>query len=176
MVPCFEYKTRANAENQCLIRGFKMALRGAKGRYVKTKPTNKTSKLLRAIKLDHNYTTKKQVLHAGGLKDDHRTEEEINLPRKVSRDGWRVGRRIVEFGVLLDNLEFCEECGLGPVSLTKYSIVGELRKGLSGFFYVRCSNGDCEHINRVTYGKTHRLKAKGMPCFAVNTKLGIGKL
>jgi len=40
--------------------------------------------------------------------------------------------------------------------------------------FMWCGNADCGEINRVPYGKTHRLKPRGIPCFAANTKLGIG--
>lgn len=88
---------------------------------------------------------------------------------------WRTGRRLVEFGVLLDNLASCKNCGLGPVPLTHLNIVGELVKGVSGYLYVQCMNNDCRFVNRVAYGKTHRSKEKGMPSFVANTKLGVGK-
>jgi hypothetical protein len=48
------------------------------------------------------------------------------LPVNVDRDGWRVGRRIVELGVLLDKLEYCVKCKRRPIALTKYSLVSEL--------------------------------------------------
>ena len=94
----------------------------------------------------------------------------------VDRDGWRHGRRIVEWEALLSNLETCKECHLGPIPLTINSIIGERQRGLGGYLYVMCQNPDCMAINRAATGKTHRQKAgAGMPCFDVNTKLGIGK-
>ncbi|XP_053374280.1 uncharacterized protein LOC128545997 [Mercenaria mercenaria] len=47
-----------------------------------------------------------------------------------------------------------------------------MKKGLSGYLYVQCQNIECGYINCVPHGKTHHMKQKGMPCFAVNTKLG----
>ena len=70
---------------------------------------------------------------------------------------------------------YCQKCRLGPVLLTRYSVVGELRKGLSGYLNVQCQNVDCMQVNRVVYGKTHRVNTRGMPCFSANTKLGVGK-
>lgn len=90
-------------------------------------------------------------------------------------DNWKEGKRIVEFGVLLSNLRHCEACRHGPVALTYDSVVGELQKGLGGYLYVKCSNNDCNHVSRVPFGSTHRVKKLGMPCFAINTKLGTGK-
>ena len=44
--------------------------------------------------------------------------------------------------------------GLGPVPLTYYIIVGELKEGLSWCIYVRCMNSDCGAVNRAPYGNT----------------------
>jgi len=74
-------------------------------------------------------------------------------------------------------LQSCKACRLGPVPLTYDSVVGELQRGLWGYLYVKCSNIECAEINIVPYGKTHRTPgSKGIPSFAVNTKLGTGKL
>jgi hypothetical protein len=72
---------------------------------------------------------------------------------------------------------YCSECFLGPIPLTIHTVVGELKKGLGGYLYVRCQNVDCGHINIAPYGKTRHQKDRtvGMPCFDVNTKLGTGK-
>ena len=86
-----------------------------------------------------------------------------------------MGRRIVDFGVLLSALSSCKFCKLGPIPLTFYSVFGELKKGLGGYLYVKCQNLDCNQVNIVPYGKTHHMKKKGTPCFSVNTKLGTGK-
>ncbi|KAL4236603.1 hypothetical protein ACF0H5_004987 [Mactra antiquata] len=40
---------------------------------------------------------------------------------------WPIGLIVMELGVLLDALRFCEECGLGPVPLTTYSVENELK-------------------------------------------------
>ena len=77
--------------------------------------------------------------------------------------------------VLLSNLQSCQQCRLGPVALSHKTLVSELPKGLSGYFYVRCENPDCNYVNRLPYGSTHKIKKKGMPSFVINTKLGAGK-
>ena len=61
--------------------------------------------------------------------------------------------------------------------LTCLNIVGELRKGLGGYLYVKCLNVECGEVNLVPYGKTHRNKENKaeMPSFVINTELGIGK-
>ena len=60
-----------------------------------------------------------------------------------------------------------------PVPLTYNNIIGEMRRGLSDYLYVKCQNPDCVEIKHVPDGKTHRLRKTkpGMPCFDVNTKL-----
>ena len=42
----------------------------------------------------------------------------------------------MEWNVLLDNLQSCPVCRMGPIPLTKDSLVGELQKGLSGYIYM----------------------------------------
>jgi len=130
-----------------------MSFRDRQGRFLTTR--KRKSAKPRAI-IEHNY-------NAHG----ERTSPGIE---KCS-----IGRRIVEMDVLLSNLQSCQQCRLGPVALSHKTLVGELPKGLSGYFYVRCENPDCNYVNRVPYGSTHKIKKKGMPCFVINTKLGAGK-
>ncbi|CAG2231513.1 unnamed protein product [Mytilus edulis] len=63
---------------------------------------------------------------------------------------------------------------MGPLLLTDDFVKGEMKCGLSGYLYVQCSS--CMELNRVPYCSQHRdpskPKAKGMPSFSVNTKLG----
>lgn len=81
---------------------------------------------------------------------------------------------MVEWGALVDNLRECQKCHTGPLQLSNDTIVKEAIYGLGGYLHVRCLN--CETINLVAYGKTHREagQRKGRPCFVVNTKLGTG--
>ena len=139
-----------------------------KCKVIKTAPTHTS------LITDHNYTdTSLCDLHACE-RDNCTANFHLKLPKGVIKDGWREGRRVVELGVLMDNLKVCQSCKLGPVPLTHYNIIGELQKGLSGYLYIVCQNPDCQFINRVAYGKMHHIKKHGMPCFAVNTKLGTG--
>ena len=147
-----------------------MEARDKRGRFASFKTAKSVKKPRKPYCRDHDYASK----GSSTPKQTAAKPDQLHLPGNASRDGWKVGRRLIELRVLLDNLEYCGNCRLGPVPLTKHSVVGELRKGLSGYLYVKCDNIDCEHVNRVAYGKTHRVKGKGMPCFAVNTKLGIG--
>lgn len=69
------------------------------------------------------------------------------------------------------NLHACQQCRLGPVPLTMNNVFGELKKGFSRYLYVQGMNVDCRFVNCVAYRETHRVRKRGMPCFAVNTKL-----
>jgi len=141
--------------------------RDERGRFAK-KTKSKRRAVQSKVIVDHNYIS-------GHYCSGPECECQPKLAKHVSKSGWKVGRRIVEFDVLLSGLKTCKFCGLGPVPLTLYSVVGELQRGLGGFLYVRCSNIDCEQVNIVPYGKTHRQgKTKGIPCFVANTKLGTG--
>ena len=154
-----------------------MATRNVRGQFRKVKSASrKKTKASESVIIDHTYNGHLVCEGTDCCVDDCLSDLHLKLPKSVNRSGWRVGRRIIELGVLLDNLAYCQKCRLGPVPLTSYSVVGELRKGLSGYLYVRCQNVDCMHVNRVTYGKTHRVSKRGMPCFSANTKLGVGKL
>ena len=139
-------------------------IRDDRGRFSKSYKQPKRSKKSN-LSLDHNYSLGQTVCDIG---NNLRTDKHFN-------EKWKEGRRCVEFGVLLENLRFCKACGLGPVALSVNSIVGERKKGLSGYLFVRCENVYCEFVNCVPYGKTHHVKKRGMPCFAANTKLGTGK-
>ena len=89
-------------------------------------------------------------------------------------DGWKHGRRIIEFDAIVRGLKSCTKCRLGPLYLTERSIKGEMKLGLGGYIYVQC--GNCLFLNRIAYGITHKLRqSKGMPNFSVNTKIGTGK-
>ena len=96
---------------------------------------------------------------------------------KIQLAGWDEGRRVVEMSVLVDELNSgCRRCGSGPLLLSRATILGEMKLGLGGYFYILCRQ--CRNINRIKYGKTHRTSKynKGMPSFCVNTKLGAGMI
>ena len=129
--------------------------------------------------LDHDYVG---LHHENGGKRRELLPGEVPYGTKVSRDGWRYGRRVVEVGFLLEQLAHCRFCLLGPVPLTHLNLVGEQICGLGGFFYVQCTNLECEMVNIVPYGKQHQTATtqskenkRGNKAFAVNTKLGCGK-
>jgi hypothetical protein len=144
-----------------------MKVRDRKGRY-KAKNKRKLRKECNIL-VDHNYP---HVLSICNCKIGNCPIFEHR--KKGSAGGWRKGRRVIEFDVLVRNLAHCKECRLGPLLLTSDNVVGELQKGLGGYLYVMCSNWECRAVNLVSYGTTHHNKTKGMPCFEINTKLGFG--
>ena len=148
--------------------------RDQRGRFSKSS-VKKKKKTKTHIQIEHNYSS--GHLCEGNACVNATCALHDPIPPTASREGWQFGRRIVELDHLLSSLKSCSKCRLGPVPLTYFNIVGELKKGLSGYIYVKCTNSDCGAVNRVPYGKTHRKKStRGMPSFAVNTKLGTGNL
>lgn len=152
-----------------------MASRDERGRFA-SKQKKRKRIFDRNVRIDHNYTGT-NYCDGYGCEKNCSSYYHAEIPKGASRDSWRHGRRVIEFGHLLNSLKYCSECKLGPIPLTEFNVVGELRKGLGGYLYVRCENQNCLFVNRVPYGKTHRQnKTTGMPCFVANTKLGIGVL
>ena len=144
--------------------------RDARGRYKKPKLNVCRRKPDLPIEIEHNYSSGHMCLGDGC---NNKNCPFVN--EKVARDGWKQGRRIVEFDILLSNLKSCKFCLLGPIPLTYYNVVDEMQRGLGGYLYVRCQNEHCGKVNNVAYGSTyHEHNKTGMPCFTVNTKLGTG--
>ena len=150
-----------------------MKYRDQRGRFHKSSVKRLKPKDSRLV-IDHNYSNTSLCNGQAECASVNCDNFHVKLPAGVKQNGWREGRRLIELGVLLDNLKYCSSCKLGPVPLTSHNVVGELQKGLCGYLYVVCQNADCQFVNRVAYGKTHRQRNKGMPCFNVNTKLGTG--
>ena len=79
---------------------------------------------------------------------------------------------MVEWASLLEGLQLCTNCRLGPLLFTPQHVIGEMKMGLGGYLYIQC--GHCGSKNRVAYGKTYIIddKRRGQRNFTVNTKLG----
>ena len=135
--------------------------RDRRGRFAscKKKTTPHKSETSYDVRVDHSYVTTDFV--------------EVESSRTVD-DSWKEGRRVVEFAVLVEGLKFCKLCRLGPIPLSMENVIGELKKGLGGYLYVKCLNIDCGHVNCVAYGKLVKGSKQGASSFAVNTKLGTG--
>ena len=142
--------------------------RTSRGRFVKKVEKRNRTKT-GTIEYDHNYSCDSRVLESETVHP--------KLHGLSKSDSWKQGRRVIEFDVLLSSLKYCQRCLLGPVPLTFFNGIGEMKKGLGGYLYVQCQNSDCRQINRVPYGKTYKpnKKRNGIDIFAVNTKLGVGK-
>ncbi|CAG2255558.1 unnamed protein product [Mytilus edulis] len=65
---------------------------------------------------------------------------------------WRVGRRLVELGVLADGLAACKKCGL-PFSLQNCSTINS--HGLTAILKIVCANTACLYTNLIPTGKRH---------------------
>ncbi|XP_045211082.2 uncharacterized protein LOC123562513 isoform X1 [Mercenaria mercenaria] len=148
-----------------------MKYRDGRGRYRKFGEKKRRNEVSKRVIIEHNYTNT-GLCNGSDCTATNCSNFHFELGASVSRDGWREGRRLIELDILLKNLKYCRSCKLGPVPLTAYNVVGELQKGLGGYLYMVCQNPDCNFVNRVSYGKVHRMKTNGMPCFDVNTKLG----
>ena len=101
--------------------------------------------------------------------------EEDGLPRsqKEETPEWLRGRRIVEWEILLEQLEQCSSC---ENELNLKNTVSETIYGLGSILHVKCSQ--CKKITNVSTGKRHAAKegTNSFRCFDVNTKLAAGKL
>ena len=112
-----------------------MDFRDKRGRYASKKGRKKGKSKIPTVLIDHNYVVGK-VCDGVDCRNPQCTSYEH---RGVgNREGWKVGRRLIELEVLLSNLKYCQACRLGPVPLTYHNIVGEMQKGLSGYLYVEC--------------------------------------
>ena len=86
---------------------------------------------------------------------------------------WREGRRIVELGVIVDQLKVgCSDC---KEVLNLVNTVEETTQGLGSILYIQCAS--CGLVNSIKTGKTHRSPAKknvGRPIWDINTKAATG--
>ena len=85
---------------------------------------------------------------------------------------WAEGRRIVELGVLAQNLQHCMYCQM-PLQLIHCE--RENQYGLGSILHIRCHNSSCMMTNKIPTGKRHRRGQRGPATFDVNTKLAVGK-
>ncbi|CAG2202311.1 unnamed protein product [Mytilus edulis] len=119
----------------------------------------------RTVLLDHAYTTSypsssyKQPDLSNFINEEVVDENNVNI---TSDDSWRNGRRVVELGVLADNLAACKQCGL-PLSLQ--NCLNITTCGLAAVLKVLCVNQSCKNINAIPTGKQHNR------IWDVNTKL-----
>ena len=99
--------------------------------------------------------------------------EEDDLGTWKKTQAWRMGRRVVELGLLADALDGCKYCGV-PLRLSNCS--QETRYGLSSILHIECDNLSCLLVNMIQTGSHHRTSvSRGMPAFDVNTKAAAGQ-
>ena len=100
-------------------------------------------------------------------------EIETNRDEENTAESWRHGRRIVELGLLADELEKgCTECK-EPLKLSNTE--SETRLGLGSTLYISCKK--CGQLCSIRTGKTHRDPGKkkvGSPIWDINTKAATG--
>ncbi|KAK3108332.1 hypothetical protein FSP39_005757 [Pinctada imbricata] len=136
--------------------------RSKKGRFRSKKQQSKVDLFIKN-NVDREKTTRGDDCSEESANDDN--SEHIT---------WRDGRRVVEFGVLIDELKagcrFCDQ----PISLV--DLTSELRYGLGSLLSVKCKN---DHINLIPTGKRHfRAKSDSLKAreqaWEINDKLAFG--
>lgn len=151
--------------------------RDKRGRFSKTLQETSEPAVAENIEIDHNYGVGHLcIAGATGCAVCCPGIDKLLGSTKINTStSWHSGRRLVEWGTLLDHLKFCSRCYNGPLILSHDTIKGEMKCGLGGYLYIQCTS--CQELNRVPYGSTHKENpsSKGMPSFCVNTKLGAGK-
>ena len=83
---------------------------------------------------------------------------------------WNEGRRIVELGVLAEQLSKCGEDDC-EAKLDLRNIVAETISGFGSYLWIKCS--DCGQETKITTGKVRKSAANGKggrPSFDINTK------
>ncbi|CAG2190433.1 unnamed protein product [Mytilus edulis] len=122
---------------------------------------------LKSVHADHSYavTSKRFVPDISNIVHEEVLDNDGN--NLTPTDDWRVGRRVVELGVIADHLQQCKHCGL-PLSL--HNTINIKTYGLGSVLKVLCTNKSCGNINAIPTGKQHDHKI-----WDVNTKLALGK-
>ncbi|XP_071126560.1 uncharacterized protein [Mytilus edulis] len=123
---------------------------------------------LKSLHADHSYdvTSKKIVPDISNIVHEEVLDNDGN--NLTPTDDWRIGRRVVELGVIADHLQQCKHCGL-PLSL--HNIIDIKTYGLGSVLKVLCTNKSCGNINAIPTGKQHDHKI-----WDVNTKLALAAI
>ncbi|CAG2194346.1 unnamed protein product [Mytilus edulis] len=123
---------------------------------------------LKSLHTDHSYdvTSKKIVPDISNIVHEEVLDNDGN--NLTPTDDWRIGRRVVELGVIADHLQQCKHCGL-PLSL--HNIIDIKTYGLGSVLKVLCTNKSCGNINAIPTGKQHDHKI-----WDVNTKLALAAI
>ncbi|CAG2232154.1 unnamed protein product [Mytilus edulis] len=123
---------------------------------------------LKSVHADHSYdvTSKRFVPDISNIVHEEVLDNDGN--NLTPTDDWRVGRRVVELGVIADHLQQCKHCGL-PLSL--HNTIDIKTYGLGSVLKVLCTNKSCGNINAIPTGKQHDHKI-----WDVNTKLALAAI
>ncbi|VDI64025.1 Hypothetical predicted protein [Mytilus galloprovincialis] len=108
----------------------------------------------RNLELDHPYASNFRKPHStpdisNVIHEEIVDADFINITPDT--DEWRKGRRVIELGVLADNLD-CKLCGL-PLHLKHAVKINDC--GLGSILKIMCMNRNCNHLNNVPTGKRH---------------------
>lgn len=135
---------------------------------------SKSGKFISRKKYENQLSFKSSFAKHNGKKKT--TTQDYKKLRKTPSESnqfsgsWRDGRRIVELGLLSDQLESgCTDC---KKYLKLSQIETEIRQGFGSILYVKC---ECGVINKVKTGKTHET-GKGHYIFDVNSKAALGMI
>lgn len=122
----------------------------------------------KSVHADHSYavTSKRFVPDISNIVHEEVLDNDGN--NLTPTDDWRVGRRVVELGVIADHLQQCKHCGL-PLSL--HNTINIKTYGLGSVLKVLCTNKSCGNINAIPTGKQHDHKI-----WDVNTKLALAAI
>lgn len=120
----------------------------------------------RNLELDHPYASNFRTTPdiSNVIHEEVIDEDDINITPDT--DEWRKGRRVIELGVLADNLD-CKLCGL-PLHLKHAVKINEC--GLGSILKIMCMNRNCNHLNNVPTGKRHGR------IWDINSKVALGNI
>ncbi|CAC5390964.1 unnamed protein product [Mytilus coruscus] len=93
------------------------------------------------------------------------TETLLPSQENESNLAWCDSRRVVELGLLADQLKACKNC-YAPLLL--HNCVKEQRIGLGSILYIPCGNSP--YTNVINTGKRHRSETSKKGTWDVNTK------
>ncbi|XP_062617800.1 uncharacterized protein LOC134279410 isoform X2 [Saccostrea cucullata] len=116
------------------------------------------------VGIDHNYFD-----GDNGGDDTCQIAKEVVLSQEdeEKKDQWRMGRRVVDLGIIADGLKSCQLCGQ-PLHLS--NCVSERKFGLAHVLIVKCNFPECGLLNEVPTGRKHKTTSGGY-AWDVNTKL-----
>ena len=86
-----------------------MASRNARGQFSKVKSAVKDRSVRLSVITNHTYYGQSIYEASGCSLEECSTDSHLKLLNTVNMNGWRVGLRMIECGVLLDKLAYCQK-------------------------------------------------------------------